>query len=329
MRRFALACLCCHALACAPTTAGPEQPIAPTGDEGRWSTLASLPDGPRQEIGVAALDGEVFVVGGFDDLGTIVTEVTAYDPTSDTWRRVADLPFPLHHANVAAAGGKLVVAGSLTGGGFTADGRVLRYDPDADEWSEGLPLPASTERGGSAVAVIDDHVYVIGGLRGSAVTDVSRYDVSADAWESLPPLPEPRDHVVAGALDGRVYVAGGRQRSIGSHRPSLFVFDPADNSWSDGAPMPTSRAGAAAAVLDGKLYVFGGEGNPDEDSGVFPHTEAYDYETDEWTLLAPMPAPRHGMGAAAIGDTLYVPGGGTRDGFAATAVHEAFRLDAG
>lgn len=324
MRQAVLALSLSSALGCAPT-AGGAQPVAPTGTAGEWSLRAPLPEGPRQEVAVAALAGEVYVLGGFDNFGTVQPDVTAYDPASDSWRAVAPLPFALHHANVAAAGGKLVVAGSLTGLAFTADARVLLYEPSEDAWSEGVPLPTGTERGGAAVAVIDDQVYVIGGLRGGAVTDVSRYDVSEDSWESLPALPEPRDHLVAGAIDGRVYAAGGRERSISSHDPSVFIYDPSRDEWSEGAPMPTSRAGAAAAVLDGRLYVFGGEGDATAESGVFPQAEVYDPETDEWSLLAPMRTPRHGMGAAAVGDTLFIPGGGVRESFAATDVNEAFR----
>lgn len=330
MRALALAfgssALCAVALACAPSSEGPEQPIAPVGEEGEWQSRADLSVGPRQEVGVAALGGEIYVVGGFDDRGNIVRDVLVYAPESDDWREAAPLPFPLHHANLAAADDKLVVAGSLIGPSFDANGRVLLYDPAADEWSEGLPMPTGSERGGAAVTVLDDHVYVIGGLRaGSAVREVSRYDVKAHAWESLPSLPEPRDHVVAGVIDGLIYVAGGRERSIASHRPTLFIYDPATKTWSEGAPLPTSRAGAAAAVSDGRLYVFGGEGYADDESGVFPHTEAYDPARDSWTLLAPMRTPRHGLGAATIDGVIYLPGGGVRQSFAATSVHEAFR----
>jgi N-acetylneuraminic acid mutarotase len=77
-------------------------------------------------------------------------------------------------------------------------------------------------------------------------------------------------------------------------------------------------------VVGGKLYVFGGEGYDDDPSGVFPHAEAYDLATDSWETLAPMPVPRHGMGAAAVGGTIYIPGGADVIGFGAVATHEAY-----
>ncbi len=87
--------------------------------------------------------------------------------------------------------------------------------------------------------------------------------------------------------------------------------------------MPASRAGAAAAVLDGRLYVFGGEGNSADATGVFAETESYNPAEDRWNTHPPMHTPRHGTGAAAVGRTIYVPGGADVEGFGAVAVTEA------
>ena len=46
--------------------------------------------------------------------------------------------------------------------------------------------------------------------------------------------------------------------------------------------------------------------------------EMYDPVTDGWISLDPMAVPRHGIGAATVGDLIYVPGGATRAGYAAT-----------
>jgi N-acetylneuraminic acid mutarotase len=90
--------------------------------------------------------------------------------------------------------------------------------------------------------------------------------------------------------------------------------------------MPTARSGLAAAVLNGRLVVIGGEVNRNDPDGVFPQVEVYDFATDTWRSLDPMPVPRHGIGAAAVADLLYVPGGATEAGFAATAHHDALRI---
>jgi hypothetical protein len=40
-----------------------------------------------------------------------------------------------------------------------------------------------------------------------------------------------------------------------------------------------------------------------------------------------MPTPRHGIFASAIGESIYLLGGATRPGFAATAVSEVFAAE--
>jgi len=93
--------------------------------------------------------------------------------------------------------------------------------------------------------------------------------------------------------------------------------------------MPTGRSGIAGAVVKGCLYVFGGEGNPNHPQGVFPQNEAYNPKTNTWESLAPMPTPRHGIGAAAIGEKIYIPGGADVQGFGVIAVHEVFTVPEG
>ncbi|MBK6687922.1 MAG: hypothetical protein IPG45_25840 [Deltaproteobacteria bacterium] len=88
--------------------------------------------------------------------------------------------------------------------------------------------------------------------------------------------------------------------------------------------MPTSRGGAAAAILNEALYVFGGEGNTGAASAVFDAVEAWSFETERWSSLSPMTTGRHGTGAAAIGDRIYVPGGASVMAFGAVDRVEVF-----
>lgn len=294
---------------------------------GTWSSRTPM-TAARQETAVVALDGEIVVIGGFTATGAVVATVEAFDPATDGWRALADLPVPMHHANAAVTtSGRLFVTGFLTGLGFTEDGRVYEYDAALDEWNERAAMPAGTERGSSGVAAVGSRIYVMGGLRGGAVSDVSVFDAgvgSNGAWTSLQALPAPRDHLAAGAIDGIVYIAGGRDGTIDGHTAEVYAFDPDVGNWTARSPMPTSRGGVASAVLDGRLYVFGGEGNPDDPSGVFADAEAFDPATNTWEVLAPMTTPRHGTGAAAANGSLFVPGGADEEAFAAVSTHEAF-----
>ena len=292
--------------------------------EGIWTSAASITAGPRQEVSVVALNGEVYVLGGFNEALQVVPTVEVYNPATDTWRSAQQMPARMHHANAAVVDGKIVVAGFLTGFGFLPDGRVYTYDPDADAWTAGTRMPDGSERGASGAGAIGSKVYVAGGLRGGAIRDFSSYDTESDTWETLPDLPIQLDHLVTGVVDGVFYTVGGRNQRIGSHTPRVFAFDPEIGEWSERAPMPTSRAGHAAAVLDGRIYVLGGEGNGDHPSGVFDDNEVYTPATDTWEVLAPIPTRRHGTGAATVDGQIILPGGADVQAFGAIPVVEIF-----
>lgn len=287
-----------------------------------WQTRRPLP-APQQETAVATLGGKVYVLGGLSFDNRTLADVNVYDPTSDSWSAARPLPEPLHHINAAVADGRIWVAGGLRGSAFTAVGVVWSFDPAANEWTPKTSMPAGTERGSSFVAAIGDQLYVAGGLRDGSVADFSRYDTKTDAWEPLPALPAARDHGAGAAFDGRFYAFAGRN---GPHTSRVDVFDPTTKTWSERTPVPTSRGGFALAVREGRAYLFGGEGNAADANGMFSEVEAYDFAADAWTKLAPMKTPRHGMGAAAIGDEIIVPGGGTKAALAATDVVESLTL---
>lgn len=292
---------------------------APLGDG--WASAAPVENGPVQETATVVVDGKVYVLGGFGNNG-VLDRVQIYDTAMDAWSDGPELPAALHHANAAVVDDTIYVVGALTGFNFAANGNVWAFTPGVDsDWRERAAMPAGTQRGGSVVGVVGGEIIVAGGLRGGALTEVSAYDPVDDVWrQDLPPLPAALDHGCGGVVDGIFYVTGGRRGPIDSVTAAVLALEA--GAWVEQAPMPTARGGTACGVVDGRIIVAGGEGNPDAQSGVFPQVESYDPAGDDWTPLAPMPTPRHGMGAAAWDGTLYVPGGATSDGFGAVDTHE-------
>jgi N-acetylneuraminic acid mutarotase len=278
----------------------------------------------RQEHAVAAVAGEVYVIGGYTPNAT--ASVHAYNPTTRMWRTRRDFPTVLNHANAAVVGNTLYVTGFYVMSSMTmASRQVFAYDPAADEWTERTGMPENTQRATGCVAVLGNTIYLFGGARGMTVTDASAYDTVADEWETLPALPEAREHCAAGAIDGILYIAAGRSGGITGFRPSTIAYDPTTRMYSQKTPITTPRGGVASAVLDGRLFVFGGEGNPAVGSnGVFPNIEAYDPVSNSWEALPALDIPRHGYGAATLDGRIYLAGGATMQGFGAVADHSVF-----
>ncbi len=303
-------------------------PATPATPRSMWIPLTPLPGGPRQEIGVTALAGRVYVIGGLTDLGGVSRAVEVYDTAANRWESAADLPAPRHHIGAAALGGQVYAVAGYSDQAFSPVSNVYRYDPVADDWSPVDSLP--TARGALAVAELGGKLYASGGSGPSgSVTDHAVYDPDANEWTELAPLPSPRNHLAAVGLDGYVFVIGGRSDGGGNaNTGELDCYDPDTNTWDVLTPMPTARSGHAAAVFGSRIVVMGGEVNNDNPpTRVFVEVEMYDPATDEWTSLDPMAVPRHGIGAATVGDLIYVPGGATRAAFAATDYADALLLE--
>jgi len=299
-----------------------------------WRTLAPVAGGPRQEHGVVALSGKIYVIAGVNPTNTGGVEV--YDPAKNSWSEAAQLPLPMNHPNVAAVRGKIYVLGGLVGAGpWTAIGNVFEYDPRRDVWEEIARMPAGTERGSAAIGVRGTKIYLAGGLRSltpgpggfqDTVAMFSSYDVVRGTWETLPDLPEARDHVGGAVVGGTFYALGGRANGVENVKDTVFAYSLSAGTWSTRSPLPTPRGGVAAAVVGQTIYVMGGEGNPEPGSqGVYEDNEAFDTARDRWHVLASMPTPRHGTGAATVGSTIYVPGGAPQTRLAPTDIHEAFK----
>ena len=86
-----------------------------------------------------------------------------YDPATDQWERLPDLPTQRNHLAMAAVNGRIIVAGGRTGPGAMAErvDVVEIYDPATGRWTRGAPLPAP--RGGITGAVHAGCMFVFGG----------------------------------------------------------------------------------------------------------------------------------------------------------------------
>jgi N-acetylneuraminic acid mutarotase len=284
-----------------------------------WSVLAPL-EVARQDVALATLGGEIYVIGGLLASGATAPTVEVYDPVTDSWRFAAQMPAPRHHAAAAVVNGRIYVIGGFVGIGFAEQDSVFEYDPGLDAWSERTPLPSP--RGALAAAVIDGVVYAVGG--DPTESELVAYDPVADSWTALDDMPTPRHHLAAAAVAGRLYAIGGRSGTLGADAATVEEYDPISTKWTARSPMPTARSGAATAVLGDRVFVFGGEYNADYLFNVYWQTESYHPASDAWIGLTEMPTPRHGIGAAVLGDRIHVAGGAFKDDYAPVDTHEVF-----
>lgn len=63
---------------------------------------------------------------------------------------------------------------------------------------------------GAGVALLNDHVYVVGGFDGTAhLSSVEAYNIRTDSWTAVTCMTTPRCYVGATVLRGRLYAIAG------------------------------------------------------------------------------------------------------------------------
>ncbi len=299
-----------------------------------WRKAAPFPY-PDEELYGTALNGKMYVIGGWDD-GKAAGLNYEYDPGTDKWTQKKGMPRAAHHAAIAAANGKLYVIGGFvppkdtqipTGGAWEPIADVWEYDPAADSWKSLAPLP--TKRGAAVAVEVAGKIYVIGGATtvtnskdpyftffgpSLVLTTNEVFDPATDKWESRKPMSVARNHAYAAAVDGKIYVIGGRTGHAfilsATNTDVVEEYNPVNDMWS--APkdrMPTPRSGGAWGTDGRRIYVAGGEVTTKELVGAFRAVEAYDPSTNSWISLPPMPMPRHGIAGAVIGNEFHLVSG--------------------
>ena len=241
-----------------------------------WTKGAPIPE-TRGWFGSGLIGGKVYCFGGKsvrtkeekEASGSNETykfrwSLNIYDIASDKWTTGSHMYVPRAGVHGAAIGGKAIAPGGWisTGAESFTFGVVEFYDPKTDKWSFGEPLPE--ERYASAVAVIDNKLYLSGGsYRGpknvfqGERSDLFIYDLKTGKWTTGAPMPTPRRDHSAAVIGKRIYFIGGVTLD-GKYVNAVEIYDTGTNTWSTATPLPTAKGWMGAGVIDGKIYVAGG-----------------------------------------------------------------------
>ena len=98
---------------------------------GTWTTKSAMPSA-RRSLSTSALDGKIYAFGGYvpgvpGHLGVVTVEV--YDPATDTWTTVPDMPTGRFGLRTSVVDGKIYVIGGMDKWVGSAYRTVLDYDP--------------------------------------------------------------------------------------------------------------------------------------------------------------------------------------------------------
>ena len=213
---------------------------------------------------------------------------------------------------------------------------VLVYSTNEHKWST---LP--NQQFGAAIAVLNNHVTLIGGQdvsTGKVTNTLSTWYEEEGRWKQvLPPMPTGRFRPAAICHANLLLVTGGVTEDVSTVLNTTDVLDLTTMKWStpEGLNLPISLWGHHLALCDEYLYLVGG-------AMVYPWQSPEDDNSQawraKWSDVKQTAAPQHSQpqrGAwtpiadpptlfqipISCGGTLYTIGGRTRDGKPVSTVY--------
>jgi hypothetical protein len=165
--------------------------------DGRWTEMAPSPLSARTQAGTVVLDGEMYVIGGLIPMSDdgLPRDGAAYDPATDRWRTIADLPEGVCVSQlIGVAAEQIIAVGRCQEGGEALP--AASYDPATDAWTALPPAPLlesgpRSGHGGPSAIAVDSGLYFPNGAYSGALWSVAERRWMSVTGIPLPPPPAP------------------------------------------------------------------------------------------------------------------------------------------
>ncbi len=228
--------------------------------------------------------------------------------TVGAWESRADFPLGLTEVSSVAVGEKVYVVCGMAESGLRSN-QLFIYDPAADSWSQGAPLPIERGADHCNFVAVDGALYFVGGVRigqGFLTNRTFRYDPDANVWSELREAPTPRGASGVAAIGRTIYVAGGEGAQTAA--TAFEAYDIDLDRWRSLPSVPNGgRTHGTAQAIDGRFYLIGGRiGGLNSVRGeVFE----FDPAAGHWRQRSGMPTPRGGIASGVLSGRIMVFGG--------------------
>lgn len=135
----------------------------PSNPSAGWTYVASMKEGRVNPGFTADSQGRLYAIGGqYYPTDTILKTAERYDPATDTWKDIADLPKTLSGVAAFTLNGEIWVVGGWEPNHLVSDCYI--YSPDTDLWRAGPSMYEDLVTARTAIG-LSGLVYVIGGER--------------------------------------------------------------------------------------------------------------------------------------------------------------------
>lgn len=268
----------------------------------------------RDFLGVAAVNGKIYAIGGQTSSGTYLRTNEMYDPATDNWTTLAPMPTSRSRFGITVYQNKIYCIGGLTGVSTPQNDQIVTnanqaYDPATNLWTIETPMPIA--RQGIVAQTVNGKIYAISGGKvtsgynfdGMNYNEV--YNPNTGSWTTAAPIPQPLAGSASCVVGDEIFVIGGAWNYPQTNNQ---IYNVKTDNWTSGQPIPMTDGTPAAGVITdsaghSRLFVVGnfkGDSIP---------TQVYDVTTGNWINATQMPTSRNNLGVAVVNGNLYAIGG--------------------
>ncbi|MDQ3019489.1 MAG: hypothetical protein M3R36_02810 [Bacteroidota bacterium] len=167
---------------------------------------------------------KIYITGGVLTGFTVTGRTDVYNPATDSWLTVANMPTPREHLSGSLIDSLIYIAGGRAGG--TNFNTLEAYSPLSNTWYSKPNMP--TARGGLAAASLNGKLYVFGGEVPGVFSQNEEYDPATNMWRTMYPMKTPRHGIGAASIGDSIYIIGGGvvQGYSVSNTNEVFTFAP-------------------------------------------------------------------------------------------------------
>lgn len=215
-----------------------------------WDRVADFPGSPKTEPLSVAINGKIYFGFGYKS-GYAERDLWEYNPDTDAWKRMTDLPFSDDPRIISffALRGKAYVVVYNYRDDITTQGssHVFEFDPQTDTWDmKGYYEGSRTAL--SLTVTTPTRAYIIGGTRayaaaGGVSKEVWEYDPQNNVWTKLADFGGGgRSDLKGFAIGEKVYAGYGfllYENNSTNYINDFWEYYPEENVW-----MPCSESNA-------------------------------------------------------------------------------------
>jgi N-acetylneuraminic acid mutarotase len=259
-------------------------------------SCAVFPAGGRASACACALNGKGYVLGGRNSKGVYHNDLWQYDPMTDTWTSLGNIPGDARvNATMIAYQGCLYMGLGFRQGTIYVQEDHLRdwwrFNPATNQWDSLAPYPDVTTI--AAVPFIaGNRIYVLYGATDTPSRQINWYDPVTNSWHQLED-----DHYraltvfkpVGAQIQDQYYFGLGYNQT---NMTQWYRVNLVENQWTKCSSLPgKGRTFSACCATNDYIYVFGGRHFAGDLTGgeVFADMLRFDPTHDQWTRGGVMP----------------------------------------